>query len=471
MNVQFPSKLRFVFNPARFKVLHGGRDGGKSWGVARALLEIGASRKLLILCSRELMKSISDSVHRLLSNQIENLGLQGFYEIQKTTIKGRNGTEFIFAGLKHNIDNIKSLESVDIVWVEEAANVSKGSWDKLIPTVRKNGSEIWVTFNPELDSDDTYQRFVVSPPPGAVVVKILYSDNPWASAVLEPEREALKLKDEESHAHIWLGHCKSTVEGAIYATELRLAENEGRITKVPWEPQFQVHTAWDLGWGDSTTCWMFQVIAQEFRFIDYLEGTGRDIGSYLKDLKERPYGWGADYMPWDAASTGQLATGKSIEQIMRASGRKHVVVVKQNLVHVGIDAARRLMPKCWFDIEQCADGVQALRHYRYGTIAALGTPTREPLHDWASHPADGFRSFAMGVGQESHGVLDWYKLEGQQLAVEAKKVNQDLPPAPNGECPKCGSASVSTSGAVMVGDKLGEGKRCGQCGHGWSVAK
>jgi phage terminase large subunit len=189
---EFPDKLRVLFEPARYKVLFGGRGGAKSWGIARALLVIGAQKPTRILCAREIQKSITESVHQLLADQIKALGLEGFYEVLNTEIRGKNGTLFMFAGLKHNIQNIKSKEGVDVVWCEEAATVSKASWETLIPTIRKEGSEIWVSFNPELDTDETYKRFVLNPPPGAKVVKVNWSDNPWFPDVLAAERDHLK---------------------------------------------------------------------------------------------------------------------------------------------------------------------------------------------------------------------------------------------------------------------------------------
>jgi phage terminase large subunit len=187
LNVEFPEKLEFLFEPSRYKVLYGGRGSGKSWGVARALLVIGLQKSIRVLCAREFQNSISDSVHALLADQIKSMGLEDFYTVQNTSIFGANGTEFLFAGLKHNITKIKSFEGVDIAWIEEAQTTSKSSWDTLIPTIRKEGSEIWITFNPELDTDETYKRFVVSPPSQAVTQKVNWSDNHWFPKVLQEE--------------------------------------------------------------------------------------------------------------------------------------------------------------------------------------------------------------------------------------------------------------------------------------------
>jgi phage terminase large subunit len=179
LRVQFPEKLGFPSEPHRYKVLCGGRGGIKSWSIAQHLLIEGAKRPLRIPCAQETMQSIRESVHELMEDQIARLGLQADYEVQKAEIMGRNGAVFTFHGLRdQSVHNIKSLEGADILWVEEAQNVSEKSWRTVIPTIRKPGSEIWISFNPELDTDDTYKRFVISPPPNAVVVKTSWRDSP-----------------------------------------------------------------------------------------------------------------------------------------------------------------------------------------------------------------------------------------------------------------------------------------------------
>ena len=197
-NVEFPLKLQCLFQPARYKVLYGGRGGAKSWGIARALLIIAANKTTRVLCAREFQTSIKDSVHKLLCDQITALQLNDFYEITDRTIRGKNGSEFNFVGLKNNVANVKSYEGVDVCWVEEAQTVSKRSWDTLIPTIRKEESEIWVSFNPELETDETYQRFVIHTPENAVIQKINWNDNPWFPEVLRLEKDTLKMRDLEA---------------------------------------------------------------------------------------------------------------------------------------------------------------------------------------------------------------------------------------------------------------------------------
>ena len=191
MKVEIPEAFEFLFHPGRAKILYGGRGGAKSWNIARVLILQGAQEPHRILCAREMQKSIKDSVHKLISDQIYAMGLQDFYEIQKATIIGKNGTEFIFDGISNKPQEIKSLEGLTRVWLEEAANVSKESYEALIPTIRRDNSELWVSFNPQDEMDETYQRWVVNPPDYAIVKKVSWRDNPYFPDVLRREMEEL----------------------------------------------------------------------------------------------------------------------------------------------------------------------------------------------------------------------------------------------------------------------------------------
>jgi phage terminase large subunit len=397
MNAEFPEKLQFLFEPHRYKVAWGGRGGSKSWGIARALLIMGAEKPLRILCARETQKSLADSVHTLLEDQVKALELGPRYNVQKASILGTNGTEIIFAGLKHNISNIKSAESVDIAWVEEAQTVSKESWEVLVPTIRKPGSEIWASFNPKLETDDTYKRFILKPPPGAFVQRICWQDNPWFPDVLRVEMEHLRATDPEAYEHVWEGACQSAVEGAIYGEELKQAEAEGRITTVSCDRTMPVDTFWDLGYGDSTAIWFAQGRADgSYHIIDYLENKSKTVEWYLIQLQKRNYLYGIDWIPWDGLKPQRMGSGRAIEELMRAAGRS-VRMVTMLPVHEGINAARTIFPQCRFDAEKCADGLQGLRHYQWGEPNAKGVMARLPLHNWASHPADAFRYLATAI--------------------------------------------------------------------------
>jgi phage terminase large subunit len=216
MQVTIPTAYEELFRPHRYKVYYGGRGAGKSTVFAIALLLMGYDRKLRILCTREIQRSISDSVHKLLSEQIDALGLSGFYAITRDAIRGANGTEFIFKGLHANSQEIKSTEGIDICWIEEAMSVSEESWAVLIPTVRKEGSEIWVSFNPSSEHDPVYKRFVLNQAQDAYVRKVNYDENPYFPETLRKEMEWLKARDYPEYLHIWEGELKKQSNALIF---------------------------------------------------------------------------------------------------------------------------------------------------------------------------------------------------------------------------------------------------------------
>jgi len=387
-----------LFDPCRYKVLYGGRGGAKSWGVARALLVIGVKKPTRVLCAREFQNSIGQSVHKLLSDQIIALKLESFYEITQNSIRGKNGTEFAFVGLKNNIANIKSYEGVDIVWCEEAASISQTSWNVLIPTIRKEGSEIWVTFNPELESDETYQRFVINPPENCKVAKINWSDNPWFPDTLRLEKDALFSRDREAYNTVWEGLCRQTVDGAIFAKEMTLADLDGRITNVPYDPIKPVHAVFDLGWADATAIWFVQFISQEVRLIRYYENTQQTIAHYLAKIQSYGYVIDTLWLPHDAGNKTLSSNGRSIEEIVRAAGY-NTRVIERTPIADSINAARMMFNKCWFDRNNTHDGLQCLRHYRYDVDPDTKQFSQKPLHDNYSHGADAFRYIGLMVNE------------------------------------------------------------------------
>ena len=230
---EFPKKLAGLFEPHPYKTLFGGRDGVKSWSIARALLIIGSKPGILwpgrtqgarILCGRETMDSIRESVHQLLTDQIGLLGLHDFYTPLQSEIRGKNGTEFVFAGLrKQTVSSLKSYEAIDIFWGEEASTVSRRSLTILLPTIRKAGSEIWWSLNPDLETDPVYTDFVLDPPPGSFVCKTSFRDNKWLSPESRQKIELLKERDPDTYHHVYEGGTRSTVEGAIYKEQLQQA--------------------------------------------------------------------------------------------------------------------------------------------------------------------------------------------------------------------------------------------------------
>jgi phage terminase large subunit len=394
---EFPEKLGFLFDTHRYKVAYGGRDGAKSWSFARALLLQGAEQPLPIGCFREVQKSIKDSVHQLLSNQVEELGLTGFYDILRDEIRGENGTFFRFAGLSAQTrDSIKSFEGLKRAWVEEAHSVSKRSWEILIPTIRAPESEIWASFNPDLDTDDTYQRFVVNGPPNSKVVHINFTDNPWRSRALDIEREHLLKTDPDAYAHVYLGECRAAVEGAIYYKEVSALRQSGRIANVPYDPLLKVHAVWDLGYDDFMSILLVQRSSSEIRVIGYIEDRHRTLADYDADLRAIGYNWGTFYLPHDGRAR-DYRSGKSAQEILNALGRK-VEIVEDIGVEEGIRAARHIFPRCYFDKTNASQLVNRLGRYRRKVNEQTGAGGT-PVHDEHSHGADGFRYLAVVADQ------------------------------------------------------------------------
>jgi len=396
--IRFPKKFEALFQPEkiRYRIFYGGRGGAKSWCFARALLAKGTKQPMRILCAREFQTSIKDSVHKLLSDQIYALDMESFYEITQNSIKGINGTEFIFAGIKNNTNNIKSIEGINIAWVEEAQAVSANSWNVLIPTIRRQDSEIWVSFNPELPTDETWKRFVESPPESSVVVKVNWNDNPWFPEVLNLERLSLKARDLSAYNNVWEGGTRNTVNGAIFGKEMEMAELEGRITNVPYDPSKPCHIIFDLGWADNTAAWIIQFIGFEIRVIRYFEDNQKTIQHYLSLMQTFGYVYDTIWLPHDAAAKS-LGTGKSIEEIVRATGMK-VQMLDRVPITDSINAARTIFPRCYFDRKNTEEGLNCLRHYRYD-VDVNGSFSQKPLHDIYSHGADAWRYIGLMVNE------------------------------------------------------------------------
>lgn len=407
MNVDFPEKLGFLFEPHRYKVAYGGRGSAKSWSFARALLIQGAQEPLRIGCFREVQKSIKDSVHKLLEDQIQSLNLGWYYEVFDHEIRAKNGGEILFAGLSsHTVDSIKSYEGLDRAWVEEGHAVSRKSWSVLIPTIRKPGSEIWCSYNPELDTDETHQRFAVDTPDDCVIVHMNYCDNPWFPGVLEKERQHAKLTmPKGEYENIWEGKCKPAVAGAIYYDEVAKAEEEGRICHVPHDPKLKVQVVFDLGWNDAMSITLVQKLGSALSVIENIEDSHKTLAHYSALLRERKYNWGKVYLPHDGRHK-DYRTGKSAEDIMK--GYEWDVAITPNVsIEDGIRLTRMTFPRLYFDKTKAARLVQCAKRYRRSINQQTNEPG-PPLHDEWSHGADNLRYLA--VNAESMTNEDWGRM-------------------------------------------------------------
>ena len=394
---KMPKIFRPLDKPNRYKVMYGGRGSAKSWTVAKKLLLKGVEAPFRVLCTRELQKSIKQSVHKLLKDQIEALGLNAFYDVTDTTIRGKNGTEFIFMGVKFNADEIKSTEGIDICWIEEAHALTEASWDIIDPTIRKPGSEIWVTFNTRFKFDHIYQLFIANdPPPSSWVERVNHNDNPYFPDVLKAQMDHMKEVDLEKYLHIWEGQLKQLATGAIFGKQMLTARAEKRICNIPIETSTQVHTFWDLGRNDHTAIWFMQEVGKEYRLIDYYENRLQDIDHYCRVIKDRGYLYGTHFMPHDVEH--QMLGMKDTRRKQFTSGGvtpiKTVPRIKEK--NEAIEMGRNIFSKLWFDEKRCEKGIDSLSNYRYEYNDDKDTHNRAPCHDWASNGADAFMQMAQG---------------------------------------------------------------------------
>lgn len=401
IDLQLTKEFTPFLEPKRYKVVYGGRGSGKSWSIAQLLVLKAFQEPTRILCAREIQRSISDSVLQLLNDTIERMGLRQYFDVQKTQIIGTNGSRFIFEGLRSNITKIKSMEGLDIVWTEESESITYSSWETLIPTLRKKGSEIWVSFNPNDEMDDTYQRFVVNPPPDDYIYscKVNYNNNPFFPPELEKERLLLKEKNEDLYNHVWEGDVLSNRDGAYYAKFIP----DNQIVNFAVEPMIPVDTYFDLGISDSTAIWLVQQVGMEIRVVDCYENQGEGLQFYINWLHDwrakHQAVFGDHYAPHDI-QVRELGTGKSRLETARKLGI-HFRVVRRLTIEDGIHATRAILPKCYFEKTNTKDGLQALRRYRKEFDEKKGVYKPHPLHDWTSHYADAFRYFAIAYRDRS----------------------------------------------------------------------
>lgn len=261
MQVEMPAWAAWLNEPSRYKAIRGGRGGGKSRSVGTALVLRAASRPERILCAREVQRSIKDSVKRLLDDEIERMGLREFFTSTESEIRGRNGSLFIFAGLRGNAASIKSLEGVTIAWVEEAQTISQGSLDTLVPTIRAENSEIWFTWNPDLPTDPIDAMFADGGPPGTVEVTVNHDDNPWFPAVLRAEMEYDRSRDPDKYAHVWLGRYRQNSEARVF--------RNWRVEEFDTPPNVEFRLGADFGFSIDPSCLVRCYISGTQLFVDY----------------------------------------------------------------------------------------------------------------------------------------------------------------------------------------------------------
>jgi phage terminase large subunit len=401
--IELPPKLVDLFDgEARYRVAFGGRGSGKTRSFALMSAVYGyrsgmSGKQGQILCAREHLNSLDESSLEEVKSAIRSVEwLDAYYEIGEKYVRSRDGrVSYVFAGLRRNLDSIKSKARVILAWVDEAENVSEAAWQKLIPTIREEESEIWVTYNPESKHSAVHQRFRVSPSGDVKVCEINWRDNPWFPDVLNQERMNDQKLRPDVYDHVWEGAFLIHVEGAYYTVEMREANAEGRIGSAPYDRSVGVVTAWDLGVGDSTAIWFAQMVGPEVRLIDYYESSGVGLDHYVAILNSKGYNYTDHILPHDVR-VRELGTGKSRLETLDNLGVRPITIAAQLNVDDGIQAVRSLLGRAWFDEEKCERGIDCLRQYRRDYDENNKSFKARPLHDWSSHGADAMRYLAIG---------------------------------------------------------------------------
>lgn len=399
-----PPKLIPVFlGEARYRGAYGGRGSGKTRTFAkmtaiRAYQWAMAGEEGVIVCGREFMNSLADSsMSEVRAAITEEKWLSDFFDMGETYIRTKDKRiEYVFTGLRHNLDSIKSKARIKLLWVDEAEPVSDTAWSKAIPSVREHDSEVWVTWNPERKASATHKRFRLdmADDPDAKIVEINWNDNPFFPDVLEKERVRDMSKRPDSYEHIWNGDFVTIVEGSYYAKHLAQAKAENRIGRVAADPLMTIRLFVDIGGtgarADAFSMWAAQFIGKEVRVVDYYEAVGQPLATHLAWLRER--GYGPDkaqfWLPHDGA-THDKVHDVSYESALRDAGYSVTVVPNQGAgaAKARIEAMRRIFPSIWFNADTTEAGREALGFYheKRDEIRNIGLG---PNHDWASHGSD-----------------------------------------------------------------------------------
>jgi phage terminase large subunit len=389
---------------------YGGRGSAKTRSFAkmaavRAYAFAKAGREGIILCCRQFMNSLDESSLEEIKAAIRSEPwLLAHFEIGEKfvrTVCGR--VSFKFVGLDRNVDSIKSKARILLCWVDEAEPVIETAWQKLIPTIREEDSELWVTWNPERETSPTHKRFRLTEAGDVRVAEMNWRDNPWFPAVLERERAADQLERPDSYDHIWEGGFVTVVEGAYYASHLTKARQDGRIGFVAEDPNLIIRLYADIGGtgakADNFVFWAAQHVGAEIRWTNHYEQQGQPVDAHLAWMRSQ--GYSTDrcklWLPHDG-DTQDRVIDVSYRKAFESAGYEVVVVPNQGkgAAKARIDEARRLFPRMRFDENKCSGGLKALGwyHEKRDDKREIGLG---PNHDWSSHSADAF-----GLGCIAH---------------------------------------------------------------------
>lgn len=401
--IELPAKLVPVFaGEAMYRGAYGGRGSAKTRSFAKMAAVHGLrcaqdDKPGVIVCGREFQNSLDDSSMAEVKAAIESEPwLSQRYQLGEKFIRTKDGRiDFAFIGLRRNLDSVKSKSRIRLLWVDEAEPVSEVAWTKAIPTVREEGAEIWVTWNPERKASATGQRFRVDPPADAKIVEMNWRDNPWFPSTLDKIRLEDHAKRPEQYEHIWEGAYATAHVGAYFAGPLADARREGRIGRVARDPLMAVRAFWDIGGtgakADACSIWVAQFVSREIRVLDYYEAIGEPLASHVQWLRERGWEKAVCVLPHDGA-TNDRVFDVSYESALRAAGFEVTIVPNQGrgAATMRIEAARRRFPMVWFNEGPTEAGRDALGWYHEKRSEDHREIGLGPEHDWSSHGADAF---------------------------------------------------------------------------------
>lgn len=412
LEVAVPEAFVPLIEPAPYKGAYGGRGSGKSWFFAeRLVLDSLANPGLRSVCIREVQKSLKDSAKRLIEDKIQALNVGRHFEVLEKEIRTPGDGIIIFQGMQdHTSESIKSLEGFKRAWIEEAQSLSARSLSLLRPTIRDDDAEIWASWNPRRKTDpiDVLLRGD-NPPPGAVVVRVNYTENPFFPKRLEQERLYDAKAYPDQYAHIWEGEYVSIFTGAYFAAQLQAARTQNRITIINRDDLMTVQAAWDIGGtgsrADATAIWVYQVVGPQVRVLDYYEASGQPLAAHVNWLRDRGYGKARCILPHDGVKQ-DFVHDASYEGALKAAGFDVKVIPNQGrgAAMKRVEAARRLFPNIWFHEATTRAGLEALGayHERKDEVRGIGLG---PEHDWSSHAADAFG--LMCIAHEAPGEGGW----------------------------------------------------------------
>lgn len=400
--IQIPDKLVPVFTgPADVRGSYGGRGSAKTRTFAkmtavRAHMWDQEGREGIILCARQFMNSLADSSLEEIKAAIRSEPwLEGHFEIGETFVRTKSGrVSYSFVGLARNLNSIKSKSRILLAWVDEAEPVTEEAWTKLIPTLREEDSELWLTWNPERKKSATNQRFRDTTDPRYKIVEMNWRDNPWFPDILDRVRLKDQRERPDQYEHIWEGDYLTVAAGAYYSKALTIARQEQRIGRLSADPLMRKYAVFDIGGtgarADATAIWIVQYIAHEILLLDYYEAVGQPLATHVEWLRDNDHGKALCVLPHDGAAHEKVIQ-TTYEGSLRAAGFDVVVIPNQGAGAAmrRVEAARRLFPMMYFNGEKCAGGIEAIGWYHEKKDEERGIGLG-PNHDWSSHGADAF---------------------------------------------------------------------------------